>query len=396
MQRRTPGFDLTAASTVGAPAPVAEKSRRSTAEETLRALLAAADIAVGGTRPWDIRVHDARFYSRVMAHGTLGLGESYMEGWWDCDALDEMCCRAIRADVEGRMPRTFKAAVSLAGSHLLNLQTRRRARRVGEVHYDLGNDFFEAMLGPSMQYSCAYFRNTDDLSEAQRLKLDLICRKLGLRAGMRLLDIGCGWGGLARHAAGQYGCEVVGVTISREQQSYAESACRGLPAEIRLQDYRDVRGKFDRIASVGMLEHVGHKNYRAYFETARRCLAANGAFLCHTIGGNLSKTDTEPWVRRYIFPNSMIPSAAQITRASEGLLVLEDLENFGGDYDRTLLAWEKNFAGTWGRFSARYGEKFRRMWRFYLLSCAGAFRARSLQLFQFLFSNGGMEQRPVR
>ena len=353
-------------------------------------MLAFADIAVDGSRPWDLRVHDPRFYPRVLAEGTLGFGESYMDGWWDCEALDDMCCRAIRAQCEENIPLNFKTVVSAVASLIINLQNRRRARAVGEQHYDLGNDFFEAMLDPSMQYSCACFREAADLPEAQRLKLDLICRKLGLREGMRLLDIGCGWGGLAGYAARHHGCQVVGITISREQQAYAETACRGLPVEIRLQDYRDVREVFDRIVSVGMMEHVGFKNYRAYFETASRCLKEGGLFLCQTIGGDRSRTDTDPWIKRYIFPNSMIPSVTQVARAGEGLFVVEDVDNFGADYDRTLLAWERNFSASWDRFAGRYGETFRRMWRFYLLSCAGAFRARSLQLFQFLFSKGGI------
>ena len=369
----------------------AKPRRHSLAEGSIREMLALADISVDGSRPWDPQVHDARFYPRLLAGGTLGLGESYMEGWWDCDALDDMCCRAIRARLEERVPLNFKTVVSAVSSGLFNLQTRRRARRVGERHYDLGNDFFETMLDPLMQYSCAYFRNTADLVEAQKLKLDLICRKLGLKAGMRLLDIGCGWGGLAGYAARQYGCQVVGITISREQQAYAEAACQGLPVEIRLQDYRDVREVFDRIVSVGMMEHVGYKNYRAYFETAFRCLKEGGLFLCQTIGGDRSRTDTDPWISRYIFPNSMLPSAAQVSCAAEGLFVVEDVHNFGADYDRTLLAWEKKFNESWERFASRYGETFRRMWRFYLLSCAGSFRARSIQLFQFLFSKGGIE-----
>jgi cyclopropane-fatty-acyl-phospholipid synthase len=372
--------------------------RNSLAEESIREMLAFAGIVVDGNRPWDPHVHNDRFYPRVLAEGTIGLGESYMDGWWDCDALDEMCCRAIRARLEERIPLNFKTVVSAAASILFNFQNKRRAHRVGERHYDLGNDFFEAMLDPSMQYSCGYFRDTTDLAEAQKMKLDLICRKLGLKAGMRLLDIGCGWGGLAGHAARQYGCQVVGVTISREQQVHAEADCRGLPVEIRLQDYRDVREVFDRIVSVGMMEHVGYKNYRTYLETACRCLKDGGLFLCQTIGDERSRTDTDPWITRYIFPNSMLPSATQVAKAAEGLLALEDVHNFGADYDRTLLAWERNFSESWNRFAGRYGETFRRMWRFYLLSCAGAFRARRLHLFQFLFSKGGIEEgrSPVR
>ncbi len=364
--------------------------RTSLPERSVRDVLASADILVGGNRPWDIQVHDDRLYARVLAGGTLGLGESYMDGWWDCDALDEMSCRAAGARLEELIPWNFRTGFAVVESLIVNLQTRRRSRRVGERHYDLGNDFFEAMLDPWMQYSCAYFRGKADLAGAQVRKLDLICRKLGLVPGMRLLDIGCGWGGLARYAAERHGCRVVGITISQEQCDYARTACHGFPVEIHLQDYRDVSGAFDRVVSVGMLEHVGYKNYRAYLETACRCLNDGGLFLCQTIGGSTSMTRTDPWIGRHIFPNSMLPSVAQVARAAEGLLVIEDVHNFGADYDRTLLAWECNFRGAWGRFSSRYGERFRRMWRFYLLVCAGAFRARSIHLYQFLFSKGGV------
>lgn len=365
--------------------------RASLPQRTVREILASADILVGGNRPWDIQVHDDRFYARTLAEGTLGLGEAYMDGWWDCESLDEMCCRATRAHLEERIPFNFRTMLSIAESLIFNLQNKRRSKRVGEHHYDLGNDFFEAMLDPQMQYSCAYFRGTQDLVEAQNRKLDLICRKLGLTPGMRLLDIGCGWGGLAKYAANHHGCQVVGITISRGQYDYAKTFCRGLPVEIRLQDYRDVSESFDRIVSVGMMEHVGYKNYRTYLKTVCRCLKEGGLFLCQTIGGVKSLTHTDPWITRHIFPNSMLPSVCQVARAAEGMLVIEDIHNFGADYDRTLLAWEKNFCKSWARFAERYGERFRRMWRFYLLGCAGAFRARDIHLFQFLFSKGGIE-----
>jgi len=328
-----------------------KRRRTALAKSSLVEILASADIRIGGGRPWDIRVHHERFYERVLAEGTLGFGESYMDEWWDCDALDAMCHRVIRAGIEERMPLNFRMLLTMMAAAIFNFQDKRGARRVGRQHYDLGNDFFEAMLDPAMQYSCAYFRGTEDLAVAQKLKLELICRKLGLQPGMRLLDIGCGWGGLAKHAAKYYECEVVGVTISREQQAYAEGFCRGLPVDIRLQDYRDVPGVFDRIVSVGMMEHVGYKNYRAYFKAASRCLEEDGLFLCHTIGNNRSTTHSDPWITRHIFPNSMLPSVFQVARAAEGLFVLEDVHNFGADYDRTLLAWEANFRQSWERFS---------------------------------------------
>ncbi len=370
--------------------------RTSLAQTTVEGLFASADIFLHGERPWDLHVHDERFFRRVLTGGTLGLGESYMEGWWDCDALDEMCCRALRARLDQQVQLNFHTALAVLTSHLLNLQSRGRARVVGKRHYDAGNDLFERMLDPAMQYSCAWFRNTTDLAQAQREKMDLICRKLGLQKGMNLLDIGCGWGGLAKHAAKHYRCRVVGITISEQQCSYASEACRGLPVEIRLQDYRDLRERYDRIVSVGMLEHVGAKNYRNYMEIVARCLQDDGVALCQTIAGNWSSTYTDPWITRYIFPNSMLPSAAQVTRAAEKLFVLEDVQNLGADYEKTLLAWERNFSRSWDRFKGRYGERFCRMWRYYLLSCAGAFRARDLQVFQFLFSKGGTRYLPAR
>jgi len=363
----------------------------SSAQAIVSDLFAKADIRMDGQRPWDLRVHNDCFYRRVLGGGSLGFGEAYVDGWWDCEALDEMCSRVMRARLDEQAPVTLRAVAATVAAVCLNLQNARRARVVGEAHYDLGNDFFAAMLDPAMQYSCGYFRGTHELAEAQRRKMDLICRKLGLRKGMRLLDIGCGWGGFARYAAEAYGCEVVGITISRKQQVFAAESCRGLPIEIRLQDYRDVAESFDRIASVGMMEHVGYKNYRAYLETACRCLREGGLFLCHTIGGNVSRVRSDPWISRYVFPNSMLPSPAQVTRAAEGLFVLEDVHNFGADYDLTLLAWERNFSLSWPRFRETYGDRFGRMWRFYLLSCAGAFRARSIELFQFVFSRGGVQ-----
>jgi cyclopropane-fatty-acyl-phospholipid synthase len=352
-------------------------------------LLTSADIRVNGDRPWDIKVHDRRFFSRVLAAGTLGFGESYMDGWWDCDAIDEMCFRAIRAGLEKRFAFRLPNAWALFTALLANQQTVRRSRKVGRVHYDLSNDFFEAMLDPNMQYSCALFAEDDDLASAQLRKLDWICKRLRLRPGLRLLDIGCGWGGLARYAARHYGCQVVGITISREQFRYAQRWCRGFDVEIQLRDYREVTEEFDRVVSVGMVEHVGYRNYRTYMRAAARSLGKHGLFLCQGICGQSSRVHTDPWIKRYIFPNSMLPSLARLTRAAEGVFIVEDIKNIGPNYDPTLLAWEKNFCRAWPRFADRYGERFRRMWRFYLLSCAGAFRARSLHVFSILFSKEG-------
>jgi cyclopropane-fatty-acyl-phospholipid synthase len=360
----------------------------SRSQELITNLLSLADIRINGSRPWDMRVHDQRFFSRVLASGTLGFGESYMDGWWDCEALDEMCCRAIRVGLEKRFAFRLPNVWALLTALLVNQQTRLRSRKVGRVHYDLSNDFFKAMLDPNMQYSCALFAEGDDLASAQLRKLDWICERLRLRPGLRVLDIGCGWGGLARHAARYYGCQVVGITISEQQFAYAQRWSRGLDVEIQLRDYREVTGRFDRVVSVGMVEHVGYRNYRTYMRTAVRSLGENGLFLCQGICGNFSRFHTDPWIKRYIFPNSVLPSLACLTRAAEGIFTVEDVKNIGPNYDPTLIAWEKNFRRAWPQFADRYDERFRRMWRFYLLSCAGAFRAGSLQVFSILFSNG--------
>lgn len=242
-----------------------------------------------------------------------------------------------------------------------------------------------------MQYSCAYWRDAATLEQAQYNKLDLICRKLKLAPGMRILEIGGGFGGFAAFAATEYGCEVVSYNISREQVAFAKDLCRGLPVRFAMKDYREAigePGQFERIVSVGFCEAIGYKNFRTFFTLAADKLASGGLFLLHTIGGNESCTHTEPWLDRYIFPSGMLPSLAQLGRAIEGLLVVEDLHNFGADYDKTLLAWWKKFDDAWPLLRTRYGDRFYRMWRYYLLASAGSFRARSQQLWQIVLSKG--------
>ena len=364
------------------------------AREAVEQLFRAADIQIGGERPWDIQVHDERFFPRVLADGTLGFGEAYVDGWWDCEALDVMCCRAIRARIEERFASGLRDLFAFTISLLSNRQSRRRACQVGETHYDLGNDFFQAMLDPWMQYSCALFGKGDDLAAAQRRKLEMICQRLQLQPGLRLLDVGCGWGGLAKYAAENHGCSVVGLTISREQQQFAERWCRGLDVQILLRDYREIQGTFDRAVSVGMVEHVGFKNYRTYLRKVADSLGKGGRFLCQGICNPVTSNQLDPWIRRYIFPNSLLPSLSRLTRAAEGLFLVEDLRNLGPHYDPTLVAWERNFQRAWPRFAEHFDERFRRMWRFYLLSCAGAFRARSLQVYSILFRKDGVAERP--
>ncbi len=354
----------------------------------LRQLLDAADIRTDGARPWDLRVHDPRLYRRLLSEWSLGIGESYMDGDWDCERLDELFERILRADIDSRAAglARLRMAASLVPYLLVNRQRRERAFVVGEHHYDIGNDLFERMLDSRMVYSCGYWERARDLEEAQLHKLEMICRKLELRPGLTLLDIGCGWGGLAQHAARHHGVRVTGITVSREQQLLAEQRCAGLPVSIRLQDYRDLEGRFDRIVSVGMFEHVGPKNYGVYFDTAHRLLAPEGLFLLHTIGVDHASARTDPWIEKYIFPGGKLPAAHEVARGFEASFVLEDWHNFGADYDRTLMAWHARFEARWPEIAAVYGERFRRMWRYYLLSCAGFFRSRQGQLWQLVLT----------
>ena len=358
-------------------------------------IAAHADIRIDGDRPWDVRVHDERMFQRVLAHGTLGLGEAFMDGWWSCEQPDEMVRRAQRADIPAKLvsPTTM---VRIAQAKVMNLQAKHRAFEVGERHYDIGNDLYERMLDRRMVYSCAYWRGeatgeAADLDAAQEAKLTLIANKLRLEPGMRVLDIGCGWGGAARFFAERHGCEVVGVTVSKEQAALARERCAGLPVEVRLTDYRELDEPFDRVYSIGMFEHVGVKNYRTYMDVVRRCLRdGDGLTLLHTIGSNRSRSQTDPWVERYIFPNGMLPSIGQIARAAEGRLVVEDWHNFGPDYDLTLMAWKANIDARWSEIADRYDARFKRMWDWYLLSSAGSFRARALQLWQVVLSRDGI------
>ncbi|WP_230432355.1 cyclopropane fatty acyl phospholipid synthase [Plesiomonas shigelloides] len=353
-------------------------------------LLDKAGIMINGPRPFDMRIKHPDTLMRILQDGSLGLGESYMDGWWECDRLDVFFDKVLTAKLDQQLPSHLKDILRIARARLFNMQTRHRAWQVGKEHYDLGNDLFSAMLDPNMQYSCAYWKDADTLADAQVAKLKMICEKLQLKPGMKVLDIGCGWGGLAAYMAKEYGVSVVGVTISKEQQQLAQKRCEGLPVQIMLQDYRDLNEEFDRIVSVGMFEHVGPKNYRTYFNVVNRCLKKDGLFLLHCIGSNTSGVKADAWISKYIFPNGCLPSIRQIADEAEGHLIMEDWHNFGADYDKTLMAWDENFVRAWDSIKDNYSPRFYRMFRYYLNACAGAFRARDIQLWQVLFSHSGL------
>ncbi|MCM8569275.1 cyclopropane fatty acyl phospholipid synthase [Gramella jeungdoensis] len=349
-------------------------------------LLASAGIRINGNKNWDIRVFNERFYRRILRDGSMGLGESYMEGWWDCPRLDEFIHRIFEADLEKKIKNSFSIKWQILKARLFNMQSIKKARKSISRHYDIGNKLFREMLDPLMIYSCGYWQETNDLARAQEHKLELICQKLQLKPGQKVLDIGCGWGGFPYYAAKNYDVKVVGITISKEQQKIALERCEGLPVEIRLQDYREVNEEFDRIVSIGMLEHVGHKNHSSFMKTINHNLRNDGICLLHFIGGNETRYTTDAWINKYIFPQGLIPSITQIGQSLEKNMVLQDLHNFGLYYDKTLMAWHENFQRAWPRLKETYNNFFYKMWEFYLCSSAAAFRSQKLNLWQLVIT----------
>ena len=364
--------------------------RHSRETRLFQTLLEPAGIRFNGSNEWDITIHDTRLLSRVMSSGTLGLGEAYMDGWWDCPRLDEMVCRALLSDIENKIRRNIRYTLFSLWFGLINRQSLSRAFMVGEQHYDLGNDLFQAILDASMSYSCGYWQQASDLATAQEAKMDLICRKLGLQKGMRVLDVGCGFGGLAHWMASRYDVNVTAVTVSKNQAALANTRCLGLPVSVELIDYRKISGTFDRVVSVGMFEHVGPRNYGVFFKKITSMLKPEGLFLLHTIGSGDHSCTADQWTEKYIFPNGVIPSMRAIVKASEEVLVTEDWHNFGADYDPTLMAWHENFKQAWPQLRQRYDDRFRRMFEYYLLVSAGSFRARANHLWQVMFSKHGI------
>lgn len=354
----------------------------------LEQLLEPAEVHFNGKNPWDIQILDEQVFSRVFSQGSLGFGEAYMDSMWECKAPDQLFDRLLRLDINRELGRWSKIRMlrEFIRYRLFNLQSLKRAFQVGERHYDIGDDIFESMLDPTMSYSSAYWKNADNLQEAQQNKLNLICRKLELKAGEKLLDIGCGWGGLAEFAAKNYQVEVDGITVSKKQAEFARRRNQGLPVKIHLLDYRKHEGHYDKIVSVGMFEHVGLRNYRTFFQKVDSLLNDNGLFLLHTIGTNKTSFAADPWIDKYIFPNGKIPSASQINTAIENLFILEDWHNFGRDYDRTLMSWWENFRNSWPRLEKSYSKRFYRMWKYYLMASAGFFRSRQGQLWQIVLS----------
>jgi cyclopropane-fatty-acyl-phospholipid synthase len=358
----------------------------------LEELAARANITINGTAATDIHVKDERLYDRIFSGGSLAVGESYMDGWWEVEDLAGFFTKILRSGAD-RSLKHIGTLWYVLRARLTNMQNKQRAFEVGEQHYDIGNDLYKRMLDKRMVYTCGYWSGTlaaRNLDEAQEAKLDLVCKKIGLKAGQTVLDVGCGWGSFAKFAAEKYGATVVGITISKEQAALARERCKGLSVEIRVEDYRDTQGQFDHIVSLGMFEHVGPKNYRTYMEKMRELLKDDGLFLLHSIGSGHSALRTDPWIHKYIFPNGVLPSVEYIGTAIDRIFVMEDWHNFGPDYDKTLMAWWENFDRHWPEIKDQYSERFYRMWRYYLLSCAASFRARRNHLWQIVLSKDGV------
>lgn len=352
-----------------------------------------AGITINGTASFDIKVYNEKLYSRIIQGGSLALGDSYVEGWWDSDCLDETLSKIISAQESIKiLPFSFK--VQIAKSKILNMQTKLLAKRVAQQHYDLSNDFYALMLDPFMQYTCGYWQNATTLNQAQEDKLDQICKKLKITQKDHVLELGCGFGGFAKFAAERYGCSVVGYNISKEQLKWARDWTKSLPIEFIEKDYREASGSFDKVVSIGLCEHVGYKNYSTLMHTVHRCLKDGGLFLLHSIGGNISAVTTDAWLEKYIFPGSVMPSPSQITKSFEDLFILEDWHNFGVDYDKTLMAWYDNFNLNWSTIMQMgFDQKFYRMWKYYLLLCAASFRVRKNQNWEIVLSKGELKER---
>lgn len=365
-------------------------------------LLQQAGITVNGNQPWDITINNDAFYDRILTNTELAIGETYVDKWWDCPAPDQFFYKVLQSHIDNQAmkhPKFWKSFIAQwfyeTTRRVFNYQTKNKALVVGKRHYDIGNDLYECMLDKHMVYTCAYWKDAQTIDEAQENKLKLVCEKLGLKPGMTVLDVGCGWGSFAKFAAENYGVQVDGITISKEQLALGQERCKGLSVNLMFKDYRDLlkeNKQYDRIVSLGMIEHVGFKNYDIYMKTLAHALKDDGLFLLQTIGSNCTNSFASTWIDTYIFPNGKIPAIPNLASAFEKYFILEDWHNFGVDYDKTLMAWYENFNKNWDKLKANYDDRFRRMWNYYLLSCAGSFRARRNQLWQLVLSKDGLKQ----
>ncbi|XP_021964854.2 cyclopropane-fatty-acyl-phospholipid synthase [Folsomia candida] len=336
-------------------------------------------------------------YIRAINEGILGFGESYMDGDWDAEDIPAVFYKIFANDapILRMFMNPWNRFLYYMQFSFFNLQTKQRVYDVAKIHYDLGNEFFENMLDSTMNYTCGYFKDTDNLEKAQLAKMDFVAAKLGIKQGMTVLDIGCGFGGMARHLAINYGATVTAVTISKEQATFAQQACRGLPVTVKVMDYRDVSGTYDRVVSLGDLEHIGPANYGTFFKTVSRCLKEDGLCLIHCMGNYHDvMPHQEPFSAKYVFPGACLPYYTEVMGSLQNLFLIEDWHNFGNDYNLTSVAWRDNFIRNWPKLQQldkiKYDDRFYRMWTFYLGVAIALYKARKIQLWQIVLSKHGV------
>lgn len=366
---------------------IAQESQHDSQYLMGKAFLEQADIQVEGSRPWDIKICHPGFFKCIMQQGLLGLGESYMDGWWECERLDIFVYKFLSGQLDEALPTHLHDILKFFSAKLLSIRSDENNSKRGHNDYEIGDDIFAIMLDSYMQYSCGCWRQATCLNEAQTAKLDMMCEKLQLTPGMRVLDIGCGWGGTAEYMARHYDVYVEGITDSTEQQKIAQARCEGLNVTIMLGDFRDpLDDQFDRIIALGTLQNIGLKSYKTFFEWVASCLRPDGFFLLQSIGSGQLVNHIGPWINKYIFPGGCLPSGEQIIHSTQPYLHIEDWINLGEDYDKTFMAWEKRINTAWPELRHHYSPKFKRMLDYYLCSCAGFLRARKLNMWEVVFS----------
>lgn len=360
--------------------------------------IAGKEITLGQGKPKTrVVVKDSKLLAKILRSPSLAFGEGYMKG----DIV-------IQGELEDVLAGFYKTSQKLETSWLHRIKklflpakiSVKEAMANAQHHYDVGNEFYKLWLDPLLVYSCAVFlHDSDTLAKAQEQKLDLLCRKVNLQRGQKLLDIGCGWGGLLFHAAEKYGAQVTGITPAEEQAAHIRSEIqkRGLGQRVTViaGDWRTLQGQYDRIISVGMFEHVGQAQYEEFFTVWNKLLASGGMSLLHTIG-RMKEERTDPWIRKYIFPGGFLPTLAEVSDiiGNQGMII-SDVENLWQHYAKTLAHWSQNFLASRDKVVAMYGEEFARMWHLYLEGSRAGFLYGSMQLWQIVILKGKSSPWPL-
>lgn len=364
---------------------------------TLTTLLREANIEPNGASPWDPQIKDERFYRTVLLRGSVGLGDAYLNGWWECADISGFILRIIKSGIHLRVPRVDIFLRRLRFG-LIDAQNRIRSKRVAELHYDEDPYIFEVMLGSTNSYTCARWKGVITLDAAQQQKMDLLCKKAGLSSGMTVLDIGSGWGGFLAYAAERYQVRGIGLTISKTQLDYARKRYGNLPVEFRLQDYRDFVGGVDAVVSICVIEHVGSDHYREYFQKVRETLTReDGFFAMQCILACDTQARMDPWTEKHIFPNGILPTLERIENAVEGILHIVDREFFRDDYVRTFSAWYENLVRNKNAIIARCGVRYFRKYEYYLCLYIAGFGSGRIDVGQFVLSpTPHLNYKPIR